>query len=114
MLDQNSVPAGTISNADPMGSVNFIASGEFVDPRVTMIGTVVDVIDLTTNVYGKAQRSVRIETEDDKSVLVSGFGAKASKLEGVKLGFKYLFRGRLKIKLTTFMGKEQESYFLNL
>jgi len=111
---ESAVPTGTINQGDPMGSIQFVEAGVYEDPRVTIKGKVIEVFDAITNVHGKAQRSIRIQQDDNTTVLVSGFGSKTAKLEGLHLGYTYSFKGKLKTKMTTYQGKEKESTFLNL
>ena len=95
-------------------SVVFVADGEYEDPRVVVTGKNVEDYGTRVNVVGKLQRSIKILLEDGTAMIVSGFGAKTKKLDGVKLGGTYSFRGKIKVKTETFQGKEKTSQFLNL
>ena len=95
-------------------SVVFVADGEYEDPRVVVIGKNVEDYGAQVNGVGKLQRSIKILLTDGTAMIVSGFGAKTKKLDGVKLGGTYSFRGKLKTKTETFQGKEKTSKFLNL
>lgn len=114
-IHEDAVPTGTINQGDPMGSIQLVEeAGDYVDPRVTIKGQVIDIIDLKANKYGKLQRSARVQKDDGTTLLVSGFGTKAAKLEVLQLGGIYTFKGKVKTKKTTYEGKEQESTFMNI
>ena len=112
IIHENGVPSGIAQIDDSMGPIQLVEEG--VDPRSIVQGKVIDVIDLKTNKYGKAQRSVRVQKDDGNTLLVSGFGTKAAKLEGLRLGCTYSFKGKLKTQKGVFEGKERESIFLNI
>jgi hypothetical protein len=95
-------------------SVVFVSDGEWEDPRKDVTGKYVEDHGERTNAVGKLQRSITIVLPDGSTMLVSAFDAKAKKLEGLKLGYTYSFRGKLKTKTETFLGKAKTSRFLNL
>ena len=79
-----------------------------------MTGKYVEDYGEQVNGVGKLQRSIKVVLPNGTAMLVSGFGAKAKKLDGLKLGYMYTFKGKLKTKQETFNGKEKTSHFLNL
>jgi len=95
-------------------SIVFVADGEWEDPRKDVTGKFVEDYGERVNAVGKLQRSIAILLPDGSKMLVSGFGANARKLAGLKLGSTYAFKGRLKAKTEIFQGKEKASHFLNL
>ena len=95
-------------------SIVEIASGEWVDPRQEVTGKHNVDHGEQINKWGKVQHSVSIVRPDGSTVLVSAFGAKAKKLDGLKLGYTYTFKGILKTKTEPYQGKEKTSTFLNL
>jgi hypothetical protein len=107
------LPTNPSTNDD---SVVFVAEpdGEWEDPRKVVTGKFVEDYGEKINAVGKLQRSITIMLPDGGTMLVSAFGAKAKQLEGRKLGGTYTFKGKLKSKTETFLGKEKTSRFLNL
>jgi hypothetical protein len=88
--------------------------GEWEDPRKVVTGKFVEDYGEKINGVGKLQRSIKVALPDGGTIIVSGFGAKSKQLEGRKLGGTYTFKGKLKTKTETFLGKEKTSQFLNL
>ena len=95
-------------------SIVFVADGEWEDPRKDVTGKFVEDYGERVNAVGKLQRSIAILLPDGSKMLVSGFGAKSKKLESLKLGGTYTFKGKLRAKTEIFNGKEKTTKFLNL
>jgi hypothetical protein len=95
-------------------SIVEIASGPYEDPRQEVTGKHNVDHGEQINKWGKQQRSITIVLPDGSNVLVSAFGTKAKKLDGLKLGYTYTFKGILKTKTEPYQGKEKTSTFLNL
>ena len=95
-------------------SIVEIAAGEYEDPRQDVTGKHNGDHGEKINAVGKLQRSISILLPDGSSMLVSAFGAKAKKLESLKPGYTYTFKGILKTKTEIYLGKEKTSKFLNL
>ena len=95
-------------------SIVEIASGEYEDPRQEVTGKHNGDHGEQINKWGKMQHSISILLPDGSTMLVSAFGPKAKKLENLKPGYTYTFRGILKTKTEPYQGKEKTSQFLNL
>ena len=95
-------------------SITLVADGPYQDPRQAFTGKFVEDYGERINGVGKLQRSIKVVLPDESIIIVSGFGAKTKKLDGVKLGGTYTFKGKLKTKTEPFQGKEKTSQFLNL
>jgi hypothetical protein len=95
-------------------AIQFVATGVWEDPRTTVTGRVSDRLDAKTNAAGKPQCSIRVISQDGNPILISAFDGKVKMLDGLKLGYTYTFKGKLKTKTEMYLGKERTSQFLNL
>ena len=95
-------------------AIQFVAAGVWEDPRTTVTGEIVEKFDVKINAVGKPQRSIRVISEGGNPILISAFGGKVKKLDGLKLGDTWTFKGKLKTKTEMYLGKEKTSTFLNL
>ena|ERR1022692_1505500 len=113
---QNVIADDLLTNLDATNDViKLVATGEWEDPRTTVIAKVVEKFDAITNAAGRTQRSVRAMRDDGSTMLISGFNDEKIKiLDGLKLGYTYSFRGKLKVKPHIFQGEKRTSSFLNL
>ena len=104
-----------LTNPEATGdAIQFVASGVWEDPRTTVTGEVDEKFDVKTNAVGKPQRSIRVILQDGRPMLISAFDGKVKMLDGLKLGYTYTFKGKLKTKTDIYLGKERTSQFLNL
>ena len=95
-------------------AIQFVAPGVWEDPRTTVTGRVSDRFDAKTNAAGKLQCSIRVILEDGNPILISAFDGKVKMLDGLKLGYTYTFKGKLKTKTEIYLGKERTTRFFNL
>jgi len=112
---QNVIADDLLTNLDASNDViQLVATGEWEDPRTTVIAKVVEKFPVKTNKVDKVQCSIRVIREDGSPLLISAFDDNVNMLDGLKLGHTYSFRGKLKIKTEVYNGKERTSSFLNL
>ena len=95
-------------------AIQFVAAGVWEDPRTTVTGRVSDRFDTKTNAAGKPQCSIRVISENGNPILISAFDGKVKMLDGLKLGYTYTFKGKLKTKTEIYLGKERTTRFFNL
>jgi hypothetical protein len=118
MIDDNTTSVfeegKLITNPSTDDAIQFVAAGVWEDPRTTVTGRMTDKFGAKTNAKGRMQSSIRATLDDGNPILISAFDGKINMLDGLKLGYTYTFKGKLKTKTEVIQNKEETSRFLNL